>query len=173
MNDRFKLLRESLDMTMKDFGEVIGITKSGVSEIESGRRKVTPKHIQTLTLKPVNGKMISADWLRTGKGEMFIEREQSEIMHDALDEIMTAGSADFRRRLISVLLQLPEEKWTVLEEIAEEIAKDAKYAAPARESEPPEETPEEYGIRIGIEAYNQKKPESEVSNSPDSNENMA
>ena len=60
INERIRQLRkEELGMNMEQFGKLLGLSKSGVSEIESGRRNVTEQHIQMLTLKAVNGLIIT------------------------------------------------------------------------------------------------------------------
>lgn len=64
MNKRIKELREYWKLNQEDFGKILGITKSGVSDIEAGRRKVTERHI--IMLKNHN---VNENWLRTGKGE--------------------------------------------------------------------------------------------------------
>ena len=131
--ERIREVRKDLGLTLEVFSTKIGVTASTIGNVEKGRRNMSTQ----LRLSICREYNINENWLQTGEGEKFSSENQNEKLLNQLSKIITAGSADFRRRLISVLLQLPEEKWTVLEEIAEEIAKDAKYAAPARESEPP------------------------------------
>lgn len=70
MNKRLKELRIALKMNQETFGKLLGITKSGVSDIESGRRKVTEQHIIMLkSQKPE----LNEDWLRNGTGPMFVQ----------------------------------------------------------------------------------------------------
>lgn len=85
INIRFTELRKSLEISQEAIGNILGITRSGVSNIESGFRKVTPKHIKMLCISPINGKYVNEKWLRTGEGEMF-----QEILPE--DEIASAVS---------------------------------------------------------------------------------
>ena len=75
MNNRFKEIREKLGFSQEKFGEIIGLSKSGISNIESGQRNVTDKHIKLLCSE-LN---INPDWLRTGEGEMFNESDEFSL----------------------------------------------------------------------------------------------
>ena len=78
INERFRTLRESCGKNQSEWAKILGLSRSGVSEVESGRRNVTEKHIKLLCIEPISGKYISEKWLRTGEGEPFIERPLSE-----------------------------------------------------------------------------------------------
>ena len=71
MNERFKKIREEFGFSQEKFGEIIGLSKSGISNIESGQRKVTEKHIKLLSSE-LN---INPDWIRTGEGTMKISSD--------------------------------------------------------------------------------------------------
>ena len=91
MNLRFKLLREKLGLSQESMGEIIGVKRSGVSNIESGMRNVNEKHIKLLCVKPIKGKIISEDFLRTGSGDMFKtppeEDETAAYVSELLEEV--------------------------------------------------------------------------------------
>lgn len=90
INIRFRELREELEKSQEDMGKLLGITKSGVSDVERGKRNVTEKHIKFLCMEPLNGKYLSENWLRTGEGEMFRqlpeEDETAAYVSDLLEE---------------------------------------------------------------------------------------
>lgn len=69
LNKRFRELRKALGFTQSEMGKILGITASGVSDIESGRRKITEQHL--IMLSNFKQKPINIDWIRTGKGDMF------------------------------------------------------------------------------------------------------
>ena len=69
INKRVRKLRKALNMSQEQMGEILKLSKSGVCDIESGRRKVTESHI--IMLKNYPGKNISEEWLRYGTGEMY------------------------------------------------------------------------------------------------------
>lgn len=69
MNERIKVLRKFLKISQEEFGNRIGISKSAVSNMESGRYNATDSMIK-LICKEFN---INEDWLRCGEGEMILE----------------------------------------------------------------------------------------------------
>lgn len=80
INQRFREIRKSLKKNQEEWGGVLGITRSGVADIEAGRRNVTEKHIKFLCIEPISGKYVNENWLRTGEGDMFKQLpEEDEI----------------------------------------------------------------------------------------------
>ena len=70
MKDRIIQLRKALRYTQGAFGEKIGLTASGVSNIENGIREIQERHILLiLSAFP----QVSEEWLREGTGPMFIQ----------------------------------------------------------------------------------------------------
>jgi transcriptional regulator with XRE-family HTH domain len=117
MNDRIKELRKAMNLSQEKFGELLGITKSGVSDIESGRRKVTDQHVIMLAN---NG--VSEEWLRTGNGDMFVPKSKDEEIAEMLADIQKSGEDSFRHRLISALARLDDDGWDKLEELIDMIS---------------------------------------------------
>lgn len=72
---RFKAVREHFNMSMRSFGEQIGLTASGVSAIEYGTRNMSEKHIKLICAAFPS---VSEEWLRTGEGEM-IKQDANEV----------------------------------------------------------------------------------------------
>lgn len=117
MNDRIKELRKAMNLSQEKFGELLGITKSGVSDIESGRRKVTDQHVIMLVNNGVN-----EEWLRTGKGSMFVPKSKDEEIGEMLADIQKSGEDSFRHRLVSALARLDDDGWNKLEELIDMIS---------------------------------------------------
>lgn len=78
INERFKELRKSCKKNQSEWGDILGITRPGVSDIESGRRNVTDKHIKLLCAEPISGKRINENWLRTGNDDMFKDMPEED-----------------------------------------------------------------------------------------------
>lgn len=116
MNERIKQLRKALGFSQEKFGELLGISKSGVSDIESGRRNVTEQHIIMLKNQNVN-----ENWLRTGEGEMFIELSRDEQIAEFVGRTLSTESESFKKRFIAMLAKLDESDWETLEKIALEL----------------------------------------------------
>lgn len=105
MNKRVKELRKYLKMSQEDFGKLLGITKSGVSDIESGRRKVTEQHIFMLKSQ----KNVNEQWLRTGEGKMFVEQTRDKAAIDLIN-ILTSLNSDDWKLLIHTAATLAKKK---------------------------------------------------------------
>lgn len=75
MKDRIKKIRTDNKLSMEKFGERIGITKSSVSLLESGKNSPSEQTI-ILICKEFG---INKDWLLTGEGEPTIEACQEEL----------------------------------------------------------------------------------------------
>lgn len=74
MKDRIKKIRTDNKLSMEKFGERIGITKSSVSLLESGKNSPSEQTI-ILICKEFG---INKDWLLTGEGAPTIEACQEE-----------------------------------------------------------------------------------------------
>ena len=119
INVRFKDLRKACNKTQEDMGHILGLSRSGISEIESGRRSVTEQHL--IMLKNWDEKPINIEWLRPGQGEMFKQlTNQEELMkYTALllkDNKSAIASAI--QALIVTYEQLDDSNKEVLEKVA-------------------------------------------------------
>ena len=91
-NERLRFVREELSLSQAEFGEIIGLSRSGVSEIEAGRRNVTEKHIKMLTIQPVDGKYINEEWLRSGEGTPFKKLSKEEEIASYVEDLLSDGT---------------------------------------------------------------------------------
>ena len=67
MEKRIQAARKAKGLTLKQLGDIIGISESAVSNIERGRNKASGS-----TLILICEKLgINREWLETGEGEMF------------------------------------------------------------------------------------------------------
>lgn len=77
INDRVKEVRKNLNLSQEEFGNSIGLSKSGISNIEKGTRNVTSKHIKLIST--IFG--IDELWLKTGikSTESLISSEKETV----------------------------------------------------------------------------------------------
>ena len=81
INDRFKELRKIFGLSQEELGNKIGLSKSGISNIESGKRNVTDKHIKLICSElPIN-----EEWLRDGVGKA-VKNTPSSVMEQLRKE---------------------------------------------------------------------------------------
>lgn len=125
MNNRIKILRNALNKSQEEFGKILGLSKSGVCEIESGRRNVTEQHIIMLrNYNDPNGWIINEEWIRTGNGEMLLQKSRKDDIADLTLKLLKDEKDSFRNRLVSVLARLSEDEWEMLEKRFREVIED-------------------------------------------------
>lgn len=120
INERFRELREACKKNQTEWAEILGLSRSGVSEIESGRRSVTGKHIKLLSVASIDGKTINEEWLINGNGEPFKKLTRNQAITDFAADLIKEDDS-FKARLIEALSKLSEDEWKVLQKIAEDL----------------------------------------------------
>ena len=98
-NERVRQVRKSAGLTMERFGAKIGMGRSSISDIESGRRTLTNQ--SRLSICREFG--VNEEWLRNGMGEMFSSEPASELQA-IFDEYKTPPRT---RILVERILNLP------------------------------------------------------------------
>lgn len=120
MKDRIKKIRKELDLTQQKFGERIGVKGNTIAQYENGRNEPIDAVI-SLICREFN---VNEEWLRTGKGEMFIEQTKDEQIAAFVGNILKDEDDSFKRRLISGLAALDDNGWEVLEKFLDSIQKE-------------------------------------------------
>ena len=114
-NERLIKLRKACKKNQSDFGKALGLARSGVAAIEAGQRSVTEKHL--LMLSKWDEYNVNIDWLRTGKGDMFLPDET-----DALELIRKEyGLTDTQFKFVANFLRLPENEKDIIFNFLESI----------------------------------------------------
>lgn len=127
MKDRIKQVRqhENINLSQEAFGKRLGVTGTAISRIEGGNRSASDQ----IVLAICREFHVNENWLRTGKGEMFIETAQEDQILAFMGDVMH-GAPDFRRHLMSVLARMAPEEWVLLEKKAWELVEEMKKADP-------------------------------------------
>ena len=104
--DRFSQLRKLRELTQVEFGKLLGISGSAITQMEKGQTKINEKHI-----KLISGTLgLNEVWLRTGKGSMDKENNSGPEAKMML-ETFQALSPEGRKMVIDyVNLVLNNEK---------------------------------------------------------------
>lgn len=111
MGERFKQLRKKLGLSQIEFAKRLGLTRGAISNIEAG--KVQPKPLLIDLICSTFG--ANKEWLVNGTGQMLAERSRDEQIMDFVSSAMAGERPNFKRRLLSVLAQLNEDQWEMLE----------------------------------------------------------
>lgn len=130
MNNRIKLLRSVLGLTQQKFADRLGVKGNTISQYESGRNAPVDSVVSLICLE-FN---VSETWLRTGEGEMFVQKSRDKEIEDFVDSILQ-GTPDFRRKFISVLARMTPDEWRILEAKVLELADEVRAAASTAEED--------------------------------------
>ncbi|HBF65889.1 MAG TPA: XRE family transcriptional regulator [Clostridium sp.] len=98
MNSRLKELRKSLNLTQKQFGDVLGITNSAISDIEKGKASLTDRNI-SLICEKLN---VNEEWLRYGKGDIY---RFDDLPTDDLTTALASIDKENYERIKSLLIK--------------------------------------------------------------------
>ena len=120
LNERVKLLRKTLDLTMEKFGDRLGVKKNSISQIESGKNSLTEQMIKSICREFD----VDEEWLRNGTGSMFIERTRDEEIAKFIGTIQSVDDDSFMKKFISMLAKLDESEWKLLEKMALKLTKE-------------------------------------------------
>ena len=74
MKDRIRALRKALGLNQSDFGNKIGVKQGTVAGYETGVRNPLDTVISSICREFD----VNEAWLRTGEGDMFVERSPEE-----------------------------------------------------------------------------------------------
>ena len=100
--ERVRQIRKSLNLTMEKFGECLGVTKTAISLIESGKNNLTEANIKSIC-REFN---VNYTWLANGEGEIFTEDDSAFMKR--IDRIMS-GEGEERKNLFKALLEASDE----------------------------------------------------------------
>lgn len=119
MKERIKKVRKSHNLTMEQFGNRIGITKSSVSLLESGKNSPSERTLK-LICKEFN---VNMEWLQTGNGEMT--KEIPNKLSFYLGQI-EGGDDEFIEDLIEVYMELDPDSKQALRTLSKKMAEKTK-----------------------------------------------
>ncbi|WP_162611372.1 helix-turn-helix transcriptional regulator [Anaeromassilibacillus sp. An200] len=121
MNERIKKLRQALNLSQDEFGKRLGVTRGAITNIELNKVEPKPLFVD-LICREFNA---SENWIRTGEGEMFVEKTESEELAAFFGDLLK-DEPDFRHRLIAAMSRLTLDEWKVLEKLAVEAVEGIK-----------------------------------------------
>lgn len=118
MRERIKSLRKALGLTQQEFADKLGVKRGGIANYEIGRNEPADSVI-SLICREFD---VNEEWLRSGTGEMFIEKTEDEEISEMLADIQLSGGGSFKHRLAVALARLDDDGWKWLEEFVNSIA---------------------------------------------------
>ena len=116
MNERIKELRLELNMTQEEFGKKIGVTRSAISYLESGRSKLTEKMLFLICIT-FN---VSKEWLKSGTGSMFITLTMGEELAAYMGRLMAEEDPE-KKKYALIILKLLVDEWELIKSNMQKI----------------------------------------------------
>ena len=106
--ERVKEVRKSLNLTMEQFGNKLGVTKVAISNIEKEKRNLTEQMSRAIC-REFN---VSEEWLLNGTGDMFTSNESE--YSTMIDQIMH-GENEFAKNIFKTFALFDVKDWEALE----------------------------------------------------------
>lgn len=119
MNTRIEKARKTLSMTRAAFGEKMGVSGDVINNLERGR--VEAKEHMVMLICQTFG--VNEEWLRTGKGEMFLSEDVETDLAKLTLDLLTGTPNPFKIRLLTLMAQMTDAEWAVVENLAERLVK--------------------------------------------------
>lgn len=119
LNERIKVLRKTLGLSGEKFGERIGVRRNTVSQWESGKNALTEQMTKSIC-REYN---VNETWLRTGEGDMFQKRSETEEIHELIESVMS-GDDEFIKSIYRNLAKASPEFIALLKNFVDNIYND-------------------------------------------------
>lgn len=116
INDRVRILRKNLGLTLEKFGNRLGVGKNAISRIETGKNGVTDQMIKSIC-REFNVDYI---WLTTGEGEMF--QDSDDAFLEQIDRIM-AGENKLHKTILRGAASLDIEDLEAIDRMIQKFKK--------------------------------------------------
>jgi transcriptional regulator with XRE-family HTH domain len=118
MSERILEIINRLGISKTDFANTLKVTPAYISKLINKGTMPSDRLIDDICEKYG----IAEEWLRTGKGSMFVPKSKDEEIAEMLADIQKSGEDSFRHRLVSALARLDDDGWDKLEELIDMIS---------------------------------------------------
>lgn len=121
MGDRLKMLRKKLGLTQQEFADRLGIKRNAVTNYEVGRNDPADM-VVSLICREFS---VSEKWLRTGEGDMFIQKRRKEQIAEYFHDLQGLND-ELKNRLVAALAAIQTKDWEIIRQIVEKIVRDSE-----------------------------------------------
>lgn len=104
MYNRIKTIRKTLKLSQREFGEILGVSRDVISNIEYGR--VPPKELLVQHICQLY--KVNRQWLETGEGEMFDTNLEETSKYDEALNIFRSLRPEFQDYALEQIKKLAE-----------------------------------------------------------------
>ncbi|MBR3723437.1 MAG: helix-turn-helix transcriptional regulator [Selenomonadaceae bacterium] len=130
LGERIKKARKELNLTQQEFADKLGTTQNNIARYESNRVNPSAAVITSIC----RTFHISEEWLKNGKGEMFVDTDNS-----ALSELASEYNlSDKQKAVITAFLKLTDEQKNAIIEAINTAAAELETAPVPPEEKVPD-----------------------------------
>ena len=105
ISQRIKQIRETLELSQRNFSRSLSISHSYIAGVESGALKINTRLIKLI----VSEFNISEAWLLTGKGEMFSQNQDEKFAKLAgLFKGLSSKNQELIYQIMDILIKMDE-----------------------------------------------------------------
>lgn len=109
LGDRVRILRENRNLTQTQMGDLIGVSRDVINNLERNRNKTLNEPVIKLLALEFE---VNEEWLLTGEGSKT-PPETSNLAKFIVD--LKTGKNDFAAKYIDFLASLTEDEWKIFE----------------------------------------------------------
>ena len=99
MNERIKVIRRTLELTQQEFADKLGIARNNIAGYETIKRSPSDAVISLICTK-FN---VNENWLRTGNGEIFVQRSEEEEIANLVYDLLDPKDDDFYNAVLALV----------------------------------------------------------------------
>lgn len=119
MNERISAIIEASGIKKTVFADRLNVSQAFVSQLCSGVKQPSDRTIADICREFD----VNETWLRTGEGEMFIQRTRNQQITDFLGDLIKEEDGTFKKRLIEAMSKLGKKDWEDIERLVNKLTK--------------------------------------------------
>lgn len=119
MNERISAIIEASGIKKTVFADRLNVSQAFVSQLCSGVKQPSDRTIADICREFD----VNETWLRTGEGEMFIQRTRNQQITDFLGDLIKEEDGTFKKRLIEAMSKLDKKDWEDIERLVNKLTK--------------------------------------------------
>lgn len=113
-SEQIKVIRQSLGLTQDEFASRIGISRSALSLLESGKNNPSERTVMLICREFG----VNLDYLLHGAGPMFAPKEATAL--DRIDQLLGGGN-EFVKAVFVELADLSDDEWQMLHDFVQRV----------------------------------------------------
>jgi HTH-type transcriptional regulator / antitoxin PezA len=114
VQNRLKTIRKTMNLTQRQFAELIGVSRDVIASWEIGRAQPSEALLRLICRECA----LNYAWLKYGDGDMAAVRGTADM--EKLTQIMEGNNA-FMKAFLRGLAELPKEAWEQMESFMESL----------------------------------------------------